>query len=657
MKKIFRILLLTALILILTIPATVSFAGTVTVTENSGVVTIENSSASLSLTKSTGLYSATNKLDGKIYILNAYIQVENDKTVNGGYSVTHTVFDLNDSIGTGKKVRFTFTKAGKNDILAEFGMYDNECFITAAAGLRNLGSAFRLKTTYPLVANKADSNGGLFVGTDPADGKHRVLTGENDFTKSFLKSGINATSPASLAVVYLNRPEKKTMMLGLFTVYEYGTWLSMVYDSANYVTDNGRKSSNAYIKTYDEVGRTIDNNTTYIPDAAYIDFCTENPYVSLENYSRKVAKIMNVKLHSLSDYVSLCLWYAGDGGWGGPGNDSTTAVSRAQDIINVGLAKYAPPLIRLVPDTYVNPNEQMWWDNAHWRQFGHLSGSHYTLSDWNNSMSAIGAYCGLYMQPWKNSSDYGNQYPGHCLNNSSSQGGDYTDPAFQAHMRDVYTNMKNANIKYNFYDYSWGPTNGAGGGYQDPYATQVSANRKMLSLGKEVIGENFITCNNCWSNFGQYWTIGTCDITRTEMDKSDLTLATIRNATRRWFRNEITSLNDPDVQTLAMSGDQLHAHATFLGTLFGSVMLARKASTYTAEQVWALGRIFPNPIDGISARPVGFFNDYDQGDGPNHPIYDYDNGDGSHVFFFWDVDTNPAPGSIWAGTALSGISA
>ena len=100
-------------------------------------------------------------------------------------------------------------------------------------------------------------------------------------------------------------------------------------------------------------------------------------------------------------------------------------------------------------------------------------------------------------------------------------GADYTDPAFEAHMAEVYANLRDAGIRSIFYDYAGqykGPEGGylleQTGGFEDEHATAVEAYRKVYEFPKKYIGRDVRITENAWERAGAEVAIGLIDIQR-----------------------------------------------------------------------------------------------------------------------------------------------
>ncbi len=623
---------------------------------------LENSRLRLEFYPATGRYSVYSKARNEWPILGAYARTGLYKTTDG-YAFQWENSQAKDNLGRSDVLTVVGTSGEQPTVLLEFRLPEESSQLTIRSGLVNTGTdSMRVYETWPLIA-RGTEGGGLFAGPDPTRG-HKVLTGEGGFTAPRLLSEVNASSHNVLTVTYLKEPEARTVVLGGLTSYEFQSTVS-VGSSEQALEADGRRSFDASIRLHDSAGKRVDSGQTFWGDTAFVDCLTEDPYASLEGYGKRVAQAMDVHLQSYNDYISVCLWYVfAFSGGDRQANTSEGAVEEVRRMIESGITRYAPALVRLVPDEYVNPNEQLWWDDEHWARYGHLTGRYPTLDSWMAAMRELGAEGGLYMQPTYLSDDYGAKYPEQMLYDSEAYGADYTDPAFIQHMKEVYSRLKNAGVASVFYDYTMisnGNTASKGnmlelrGGFSDPYATAVSAYRNIFRIAKETAGSSLRITENTWDYTGQEVATGLIDAQRSRMDNVTLNQEVVKSGARQWYRNEVTKLIDPDVKNFTTSDpDKRRAEITAMGLLFGKTMLGSSISRYSAEDIRDIGRILPMPLDGVSARPVGLFQ-MEEDDTPE--VYDYPVSENCRLLLLWnttqsrkaisvDLDGAPAFGGV-----------
>ncbi|MFH1265041.1 MAG: hypothetical protein ABIK89_04895, partial [Planctomycetota bacterium] len=254
----------------------------------------------------------------------------------------------------------------------------------------------------------------------------------------------------------------------------------------------------------DPVGKRVDAGTRYVPaDKFYVDFTTADPFEALEQYALGVRAAHGVHLN-IYNFPTVCAWYAGcDNQGNGPALNSTSGLVEEMEYVGkTGFLKYAPVALRLVPDKYLGDSEQGWWDDKHWRKFGHYTKPHETSRKWGEAMARRGGLPSTYVQTGMPSDDYARAFPGHMLFNDISKldlkhshhlpyvAFDYTDPDFQRHLREVWSRLREGGVRGVMFDY---PETGwrFEGGFEDKYATTASAYRTIFALAREAAGPDF----------------------------------------------------------------------------------------------------------------------------------------------------------------------
>ena len=253
-------------------------------------------------------------------------------------------------------------------------------------------------------------------------------------------------------------------------------------------------------------------------------------------------------------------------------------------------------------------------------------------------MIEMGTIGGLYMQPTFRSDDYCAQYPGHLLFDREENEADYTDPDFIAHMKEVYTRVRDAGVRSMFYDYTMLVRGDIRldensllrpGGFADPYATNVSAYRNIFRIAKETAGRQLMITENAWNYSGQELATGVIDAQRSKMDNVGMNREVVKSGVRQWYRNKATKLIDPDVKNFTTTDSDIRRkEVSLMGLLFGKTMLGSSISRYDAASIRDIGRILPMPLDGATAAPVDLFLSPDDG---NASVYDYALPGGAHI--------------------------
>lgn len=633
------------------------------ITVKNGLATIANTRVRVVFDMNSGRYSAYDSATEQAYVLNAYTEVNGHKSIDG-YTFTGTELASKDTAE--KTLRLIGKKAGSPfDIVLDISLRDGQGEIFLKNGMVNHTSTpIQMKDMLPLSADAAHSSG-IFVGPDPAK-NHTVLTGEGNWGIPDVSNNVSCTSKNNLIISYRDKPAKESFVMGGLTTYEFQSTVTTRY-SSGCLTNDSRRSIDAHVRLFDSTGKRIDPEKLYMGDTAMLNFTERNPYTALENYARVQAKAMNVRLSPFDEYLYQSLWYVEGYAFNKDANKADFAVEEAKRAKERGLTNYVPLNIRLEPDSYVDPNEQLWWDDAHWKQFGHLTNKYSTIQSWSDAMKSYGVTAALYMQPTFRCSDYCQKFPQQMIGNNAANNADYTDPAFIEHMEKVYTNMKNAAIKLVFYDYTNQIRNSNNtdivghmldrkGGFEDPYATAVSAYRQMFAIPKRVIGNDFKVVENFWTHGGEDVALGVIDYQRSGTDTIKLNPSIARNGVYQWYRHRTTKILYPDVQIFEEKNiDLRRAQITGSGLMFGKPSLGESLLQISDGKLKDITRILPMPNDGAAPRPVGLFeNDTDI---PEVYDYKYASNNGDHLLLLWNYKDNTKTMSVDLGedSAFGGI--
>lgn len=610
----------------------------------------ENHAVRFAFNPACGRFSVYDKCKSRYAIKDAAF------SVNGHFSTDCTSFSVNrlplvDALGAGEEMQIAGKDSSGDVLLLKVHMYEDHGCVTFRCGYRNhSGECIHIHEMFPLWADGVNGHYASLGGNPHCN--HRMLTGEGGFSYPRLLDAADGESLNAITVVRMERPDYAAMVLAGLTTFEFQTEIAV-----HVPKDEDASGFAVQIRQFDATGKRVDPGCDFWGDWAYFDVSEPDPYPALENYAACVAKAMDVRLNNYNDYISVCLWYVFAFSCGDrSANTSCGALQEAQAMIDSGITDYAPPLVRLVPDEYVNPNEQLWWDEEHWRRYVHLTEPLETLKKWIDAMHDIGAQGGLYMQPTFRSDDYCHEHPDHMLFDREENGADYTDPAFVQHMREVYTTIRDAGVIAMFYDYTMlvrgdirADINSLleEGGFADPYATSVSAYRNIFKIAKDVVGRQFMITENTWNYSGQELATGVIDAQRSKMDNVGMNPEVVKSGVRQWYRNKVTKLIDPDVKNFTTAdADIRRKEISLMGLLFGKTMLGSSIRRYHAEDIRDIGRILPMPLDGRTARPVDLFLSAADG---NARVYDYPLGDGAHILALLNETHHQAAISVALG--------
>ena len=171
----------------------------------------------------------------------------------------------------------------------------------------------------------------------------------------------------------------------------------------------------ATLRASDPVGRRIAPGETWLgDDRCYIDLSAADPFTAMEEYGLAVRAAQKAK-PNIYDFPTLCAWYVQDFTGGPKINNTAALVEEMACIAKTGFLKCSPVALRLVPDTYAKDSEQGWWDDAHWRKFGHYTPPYETSKKWCDEIRRRGGLPFTYFQTGYVSRDYAKAFPDHML--------------------------------------------------------------------------------------------------------------------------------------------------------------------------------------------------------------------------------------------------
>ncbi|MCS4226542.1 hypothetical protein [Sphingobacterium sp. BIGb0165] len=422
----------------------------------------------------------------------------------------------------------------------------------------------------------------------------------------------------------------------------------------------GDKSLKLSMYAADPVGKRIDPGQRYQNNEKfYLCLDNQDPFRALESYATVLKRVQDIQL-SYYDFPTECLWYASyfnNDKSRAKFNNTKGAVEEMDNAIRSGITKYTKVAIRLVPDAYGQNNQQGWWDDLHWGKYNepmstelpHYTAPFLTTASWAKEIIKKGGYPFTYMQSARRSEDfvklhpnwmmfndpyrkyYGNQslellkestYFNEFGNGYTKQwwqdedrqlwGYDFTDHGFIEHMKEVYSNLKEAGIKGVFYDYPENTAWAYEGGFEDKYATTAFAYRNMFKIAYEGLGKGtFLQERNIVR--GSDIALGAIASQRVWADTDGITPKMISYCGLRWYKNrqvinyDMDSKDPSDALPVGHS-DGNRAMLTMSYVTSGRFLLGRSFSQLTATQLHDLSRTFPYHNTTQSARPLDAFN-------------------------------------------------
>jgi hypothetical protein len=637
--------------------ATVTSAKT-SVTEHGDMVMLQNNAVRVEYNLVSGTYLARDRQDNSSGITGASLQIDKFSSAGAGLTRTWNSAPVKDELGTGRKLRITTKGSGTPELILEITLYNGQSFLVLAGGIKNtLGQSIRAKQIKPLHGAKA------FDGVSP-DVELQMLNGPGgegfgpraDGTKAKIgyESKVHTTremeTPNNLLATFVRDGWRKSIVLGGLTYHDYSKYASASAD------DKGELAVRVFC--WDPVGRRVDPGVTYFPDdRCYVDFCTANPFAALEQYGLAVCAAQKVNL-SIYSFPTVCGWYVAifEGGTAPEANNTAGMVAQMDAVVKSGFLRYSTVGIRLVPDEYGPNNEQGWWDEKHWQQYGHYVEPYETTKKWAQAVIDRGGIPLTYSQTTSYSLDFMDAHPDWYVFNDPTPfkklkgpaaynkvALDFTDAGLKAHMRQVYENMRDGGLAGIMFDYPEDRFR-LTGGFEDDYATSASAYRTIFELPKTILGpKSYIHERNLWghiNNRGSYMdlTAGVVDSQRVWGDTSHATPLMYARCGHRWYKNRVIYTYDMDSKDLSKvspdNRDGLRQVLTMAYVVAPRLVLATSFSRITPEQLHDLSRIYPIHDTPQSARPLDAFTPED-----GIPrIYDYAIDKTWHQLTFYNPD-------------------
>lgn len=401
----------------------------------------------------------------------------------------------------------------------------------------------------------------------------------------------------------------------------------------------------AELRAYDPVGLGLAPGEVYrSQDRFYLAAETGDPFAALEQYGQLVRIAQQVRNNPYS-FPTVCAWYVEAFSRGPRMNTTAGTVEEMDHIVRSGILKYVPAGVRLVPDKYFEDTEQGWWDDEHWRRYGHYTEPYETSAKWGAALIERGGIPFTYVQASVVSDDYADAFPGHMINNDISQLDrkhwhvesfvtyDYTDPDFQAHLLRRWHHLRDGGIKGVMFDYpmaSWLPA----GGFEDGRATSTHAYREIYRLCREGLGPDaYLHERNSGQSYRPIFDIslGLVDSQRVWVDANHFEPRMATTCGLRWYKTRTWFALDTDAKTLLrgrthaedpvepLPEDQRRSILTMAYVVSGRLLMADSFRELPAEVVRDISRTFPYHTEPRSARPIDAFTFTE------HPrVYDFD---------------------------------
>ena len=626
---------------------------TVSVEEKNGRLSFGNPNVQLDFDLRKGVFNLSNAQGEKV-VENACFRCNALHSKDFNTEITWSVENCSDVLGAGKTVTLTKKFDDYADILWQVTLYNDRDFIVFQMGVDNdTDKPYRLMSFHPLICEQ------VYSGKNVRE-NYRVLDGNGGGSPTWVTDTVKITSFNNLLARFGDLKKPEIIVAGGLSYHEFEKFVRF---------STSEKSMQIDLFSEDPVGRLIDKGQRVLLDEKfYLCFKNANPFEALEKYADALKKTQQIDLRYY-DFPTECLWYAAQFNRvpeRGNFNHSKGAVEEMDYAIKSGITRYTKVAIRLVPDDYGHNNEQGWWDDDHWRNYGHYVEPYLTTESWTQALINRGGYPFTYMQSGRRSEDFVKRHPDWMLFNDpyrpiigerrwtqestypnpfsdgygKSDRGlwsyDFTDPDFSNHMLQVYDRLKKAGIKGIFYDYpeitSWAYE----GGFENPYATTAWAYRRMFGLAREGLGNDVLVQERNIVR-GSDITLGLVSSQRIWGDTDLITPEMVTFGGLRWYKNRVVVNYDMDSKSLIKAvpvtqnhnltkpvpeayNDGVRAILTMCYVASARFLLGDSFSQLTTDHVRDMSRTFPYHTTPQSARPIDAFDK-----GVKYPrIYDFE---------------------------------
>lgn len=498
--------------------------------------------------------------------------------------------------------------------LFSFTVYDHHPALIMGFGL--LTPSFYSMRVYE--AEVLSGVGGvLFGGAKIAD--PLTLNGSAGMVATQVLPGLDRVSSNSLMLTGLVEGKRRTVVWGGLGQSEFGKVARL---------ENGILS----LWAEDPVGVLVDEDEEYLSrDTFYLDLTGGDPFEALERYGQALRRA-NHASPNVYHYPVLCGWSVGNISKLPDINNSAKLVEEAEWAQKTGMTKYTTPMIRLEPDKYHLDTQQGWWDDEHFRKFGHLVAPYETMAKFCQALEARGALGYTYMQLGMPSDDFARAHPEWMLFNDASEVDrhsprfannpkkhpphqpyvtfDYTDKGFSEHFLKVWSTIRKAGIGGVKVDYpasAWRPE----GGFDDRYSSTNAAYRRAYTLLRQAMGEEALIDERNLGESGRPsldLTAGLVDTQRTWGDSNEFVPEMVSRSGLRWYKNRQVFNYYSDTKAVHnLEPADLHALLTLNFLTSGRLDLATSYSLFTPDITRKVSRTFPHYDEPISARPIDAF--------------------------------------------------
>lgn len=585
-------------------------AAAVEVKEDSGKLTIANSSLSLSYDLKHGTYEVFDVRSGTRVIANARFTVDEVgwKQVDG---VKREWQEAAVADGFGKGRKFTVTETPNGGYRLSKAMH-----VTVYDDLPFAVLGFSVTNTSQIpgrIARIGILDQATLMPGNPLEGL-QVLEGGAGAHPNRVQTAIPTEAHNSLMMTGMLKGSRQTVVVGGL---HYRDFLRKL----------GVHPRRAWFSTTieDPVGKLIAPGSTFdAADSVYLDVSTRDPFASLEQYGMAMRKANGANPKPY-DFPTLCGWLVSTGSYGEgvPINHSTALVGQMELAKKSGILNYTPVGIRLEPDYYCNHNygdtQQGWWNDEYWAKYGSLTKPYETFGKFCGKIRELGGVPFTYIQSNMPSNDFALQHPEWMLNNDITRlhaehrhhqpfvRFDFTEPDFQKHVLDTWQRLRQQGllgIKFDYPETAWCRD----GGFEDATYSTTNAYRKVFELCREGLGEDAYIHER---NLGESdtpcldVTAGIVDLQRVWADSSHFEPEMASRIGLRWYKNRSVFGYYPDGKSFKKMGDdERRTMLTQVGLISGRLELGTSFGRMTPAEQYDLTRLYPVLQGTRSFRPV-----------------------------------------------------
>ncbi len=565
---------------------------------------------SVNVDTAKGTYTIVRTQDGKTWIKDAALVMESWSSTDPAYKC-----EVSTSENDGRQTLTLRCSGGDAPTLRlDLTLDRNEpgALVLRAGLTNNTKTAIRVEHFLPM-------SKGILGGGKPLTGA-RVLTSGSGTNVPQVLPTAEGSSANNLLLTWDSPPQRSTMVFGALTTSEFTKWVNI------------EAPGTAFLEAKDPLGRLVDPGETWWPEDSFVMLVQpENPFAALERYAALLAKASGTP-PNLYPFPTVCAWYAGV--WKTKGAqdhpelstyqiNTTAGLAKEAEIIDrVGITRYAPVALRLVPDNYTQNNPQGWWDDEHWRMHGLYTEPCETTEKYGKSLHQYGVLAFTYIQPtsWAESplsQDFRKQHPD-WLSTGTKRMLDYSKPVVREHVRSRFAALRGHidGLMVDYCDDLW-THEACIGGFADPKMTSTAFYRSFFRSLREGIGPEARLHERNVSAPNNDLCLGIMDSQRTAGDTDKISPNLVAIGAKRWYKNRVVTNYDMDSKDLTASWkndkwngsdeDGRRMMMTMCYVTSGRLLLANSFRDLDKATLHDLSRIMPLASEHKTARPVDLF--------------------------------------------------